>query len=505
MVLSRWRGGVWWHNTFVASLTRKQFLGVTAGALPLQVRVASAQRRPKNVLLVMTDQHRQHALSIDGNPVAHTPNLDALARSGTRFDYAYCSNPVCTPARASLHTGLYTHHHHSWNNGTPWPFEHKTTADYLGRAGFMTASIGKLHCVDAQTHGFDYKLDFNDWFQYLGPKAKLWADELGHPNSGSGQPQIDDLWRDYGDPWKGLREYDGRKGSVAVGGVSKLEEHDGFEAFVARESIRFLKNHGKQQPFFLVTSFLKPHDPFMPSARFAAKYPAEAMHLPDTWGKVNLDTIPRQIRASILLDRPTPELKDPEQAKRRIGYYYGSLEEMDDAAGQVLKALDDLGLADDTMVVYTSDHGEMLGEHGLWNKFVFYEPSVCVPLIFRVPGLTQANVRCATPVSITQVMPTILELCGVPVQSGVDGESLVRDLKQPSAKRQTTVYSEYALNSPRAKYLIRRGDYKYSHYDDDTPELYNLRDDPKEMHNLATTEKSRAAELDAEILAWRVK
>jgi len=494
------------YNTVVPSFTRKEFLGIAAGSLSLNVRAAPAlQRRPKNVLLVMCDQHKHQALSIDGDPVAHTPNLDALARSGIRFDSAYCSNPVCVPARASLLTGLYTHHHHTWNNTTPLPFEHKTIAHYLGRAGYMSALIGKMHFVDAQTHGFDYKLDFNDWFQYLGPKTKLWADELGLPNSGSGQPQIDDLWRDFGDPWKDVREPDGRKGAVSVGGISKIPDRDQFESFVARESIRFLKEHGKQQPFFLVTSFLKPHDPFMPSARFAARYPPESMRLPDTWGKVDLDTVPREIRNAITLDRPTPELKDPAQAKRRISYYYASLEQMDEAAGQVLKALDDLGLAEDTLVVYTSDHGEMLGEHGLWNKFVFYEPSVAVPLIFHVPGLTQANARCATPISITQVMPTILEICGVPVPSGIDGESLVRDLRQPAATRQTTVYSEYALRSPGAKYMIRRGDYKYCHYDNDTPELYNLRGDPKEMHNLAATEKSRAAEMDAEILAWRAK
>jgi len=308
-----------------------------------------------------------------------------------------------------------------------------------------------MHFVDAQTHGFDYKLDFNDWFQYLGPKTKLWADELGQPNSGSGQPQIDDLWRDFGDPWKDVRERDDRKGSVSVGGISKIPERDQFR-ILCRARIHPVPQRAWQATaVFLVTSFLRPHDPFMLSERFANRYPPESIRLPDTWGKVDLNTVPREIGNSITLDRPTPELKDPAQAKRRISYYYAGLEQMDEAAGQVLTALDDLGLAENTLVVYTSDHGEMLGEHGLWNKFVFYEPSVAVPLIFRVPGLTQANARCATPVSITQVMATIMEICGVPVPSGIDGKSLMRDLRQPTATRQTTVYSEYALHSPQAK------------------------------------------------------
>ena len=199
-------------------MTRKDFLRLGGAALApahgLQVRGQPA--RPKNVLLLMSDQHRRDCVGIEGNALARTPNLDALARSGVRFGSAYCSNPVCTPSRASLLTGLYTHHHQAWSNTTPWPFEHKTAAHYFGRAGYMTALIGKMHFVDAQTHGFDYHLDFNDWFQSLGPKTKLYADELSRANSGSGMPQIDDLWRDGGDPWKGARPLDSREGAVAV-------------------------------------------------------------------------------------------------------------------------------------------------------------------------------------------------------------------------------------------------------------------------------------------------
>src|SRR5438067_1731656 len=167
-------------------MTRKQFLqtglvglGAARARLPLAAQVG---RRPRNVLLLMSDQHRRDALGIEGNPFARTPNLDALAQSGTRFHSAYCSNPVCVPSRASLLTGLYTHHHKTWNNSVPWHFEHKTAAHYFGQAGYMTALIGKMHFVDAQTHGFDYHLGFNDWYQHLGPKTKLYAEELSRAN-----------------------------------------------------------------------------------------------------------------------------------------------------------------------------------------------------------------------------------------------------------------------------------------------------------------------------------
>ncbi|MBI3696076.1 MAG: sulfatase-like hydrolase/transferase, partial [Acidobacteria bacterium] len=474
-------------------LLRRNFLSLGAwGTLGSLLAQAQTSGRPKNVLLLMSDQHRPHALGVDGDPAARTPHLDALARSGVRFASAYCSNPVCVPSRASLLTGLYTHNHRPYNNGTPWPFETKTIAHAFSRAGYMTGLIGKMHFVDAQTHGFDYRLDFNDWYQYLGPKTKLYAEELGRRNSGSGMPQIDDLWRDFDDPWVGTRELDDRRGPVDVGRASKIPERDHFESFVARESIRFLRHHGKRQPFFLIGSFLKPHDPFMPAERFARRFRAQDMKLPDTWGQVDLSKVPREIRDSIENNRPTPELSDPDRAKRRIALYYANLAQMDDCAGQVLRALDELDLARDTIVLYTADHGEMLGEHGLWQKFVFYEPSVGVPLLVRAPGTTPAGVRCATPVSQVQVFPTLTELCGLSTPPGLDGSSFAANLREPSKTLDSTVFAEFNLNTPRAKYMIRRGDFKYSYYVNDTPELYNLREDPKEMKNLAGLAEYRA-------------
>jgi choline-sulfatase len=483
-------------------MTRKTFLSL--GAAPfLQSGYSQRRSRPRNVLFLMSDQHRPHALSIDANPVAQTPHLDALARSGVRFDSAYCTNPVCVPSRASLLTGLYTHNHRAYNNATPWPFEKKTIAHHFSRAGYMTALIGKMHFVDAQTHGFDYRVDFNEWFQYVGPKTKLYADELSRPNSGSGLPQIDDFWRDFGDPWSGAREKDNREGPVHVGRVSKIPEQDHFDSFVARESIRFLKNHG-QQPFFLISSFLKPHDPFMPSERFAKMFRPEDMPLPDTFGKVDLATVPKEIRESIENNRPTPELRDREQAKLRIALYYANLAQLDDNIGHVLAVLRELDLEKDTIVLYTADHGEMLGEHGLWQKFVFYEPSVGVPLIFRVPGLTTENARSKTPVSLVQIFATLAELCGLPAPSGVDGDSLAPDLREPSRTRDTKVFAEFNLRTPRAKYMIRRGDYKYNYYLNDIAELFNLREDPKEMHNLALLPeaKGKVEEMKGQLFTW---
>jgi choline-sulfatase len=453
---------------------------------------------------MMSDQHKPDAFSFSGHPVAKTPNLDALAGTATNFSNCYCSNPVCTPSRASLLTGLYTHHHGALNNTTPWPFQHKTLAHMFSGAGYMSALIGKMHFVDAQTHGFDYHLDFNDWYQFLGPKTKLYADELGHPNSGSGMPQIDDLWRDFGDPWKGNRDIDDRLGNVSIGRVSKIPEEQQFDAFVARESIRFLKQHNREQPFFLVTSFLRPHDPFMPSQRFADMFRAEDMRLPASYGKVNLDNIPKEVRNTIEHTGATPELDNPETAKRHMAYYYANLAQMDDNAGKVLRALRELGLENDTIVLYTADHGEMLGEHKLWQKFQFYESSVKVPLLVRAPGVSMHGTS-KTLVSNTDVAPTLAELTGLKAPNPTDGHSFTADLRTPGKPRETTVYSEFNLGNPRAKYMIRRGDWKFNEYTHDTPELYNLREDPEEMRNLASAPefKGKVEELRRELEGWR--
>lgn len=489
----------------MVEISRKQFLrSAAAVALPPSLRAfQTAGGRPKNVLLLMSDQHRRDCLGIAGNRVARTPNLDALARSGVRFTSAYCSNPVCTPSRASLLTGLYTHHHQAWGNATPWPFEHKTMAHYFGRAGYMTGLIGKMHFVDGQTHGFDYRLDFNDWYQYLGPKTKLYADELGRANSGSGMPEIDALWADEGDPWRGVRELDNREGSVAVGRASKMAEKDQFESFVARETVRFLKQHGKQQPFFLISSFLKPHDPFMPAERFASMFRAEDMRLPDTWGKVDPAKAPVVVRRKLERDAPTPELRNEAAARQRIAMYYANLAQMDDALGQVLRGLKELGLEDDTAVLYTSDHGEMLGDHGLWAKFEFYEPSCGVPLIVRVPGNKHGGETCAMPLSNVQVLPTLAEICGVPAPA-VDGPSFAAQIRDPRDVHDTRVYSEFALRTRNAKYMLRHGDYKLTFWTNDIAELYDLRKDPKEMRNLALAPgyEGRVKQMRDELFAW---
>jgi choline-sulfatase len=440
------------------------------------------ERRP-NVLLLMSDQHKRSCMGVAGDPVAITPNLDALARESVRFTNVYCANPVCGPSRASMLTGLFTHHLGD-AGGDFYAPAYKTMPGQFSRDGYFTGLIGKMHFGDAQLHGFDYELEFNDWFQCLGPKAKLYAEEMGAPGSGGGLPQIPGLW-EKGDPWKGHREREGRLGPVAVGRPSVMEEEDHFERFVADQTIRFLETYAQgDQPFLLVSSFLKPHNPFMPAKRFADMFQPEEMKLSPTWGKADCDNMPRHVRYEIESCHYTPELRDGAEAQKRMAYYYGNLAQMDDCAGRILRALKRLGLDENTIVVYTSDHGEMLGDLGLWNKFQFYEGSCGVPFMVRLPGSSPA--QCDVPLSLVSLCATLADLCQVRIEGPNDGKSFASLVRDPKSNFEYgPVFAEFSIRDNNAKYMIRDGQWKYTYWIDDTPELYDLSSDPEELRNLA--------------------
>ena len=224
----------------------------------------------------------------------------------------------------------------------------------------------------------------------------------------------------------------------------------------------------------------------MPSERFATLFRASEMKLPHSWGKADPKNLPAEVQSSIKFHRPTPEVRDEAAARARMAFYYGNLAQMDDCIGQVVQALKELDLDRDTIICYTSDHGEMLGDLGLWQKFEFYEGSCGVPLMIRVPGGQPAVSRGA--VSLVSLSATLTDLCGVRQVAANDGVSFADQVRNPGeATHQQSVFAEYSQFDSGAKYMIREENLKYTFWLHDTPELYDLNRDPEELHNLANS------------------
>lgn len=453
--------------------------------------------RPLNILWLMSDQHSSHALGCYGNQVVRTPNLDRLATQGLCFDRHFCSYPVCVPARCTMLTGLYPHHHGAVGNNTPLPLRTRTVAHHFSHAGYVTAWLGKMHPIDGQTHGFDYYMDFGAYYDYLGPKIRTFTYGMGADDSGCGSPWLT-VFRQPGEgrsPWV-RSDLPRLSDTLEVRGL--LPEQDHFESFVARETVRFLETY-HDEPFCVIASFLKPHAPFAPPIEYAAMYRPEDMPLPD-WSPAQLEQLPLQLQRWRYPGAGTPE--GDAWLRRFIAAYYGNVSHMDACAGRILDALDRLGLVEHTLVVYTTDHGEMLGEHGLRYKFCFFDGSARLPLIARLPGRIPANTRTNALVDQSDYVPTFLDLAGIRPASRsqpLDGQSFAPVLCNPRLPGKSFAFGEFAL--PHRPFYMRREDrWKYVYYTDVTPddtemvhgwkstseELYDSSADPGEMTNLAT-------------------
>jgi choline-sulfatase len=446
--------------------------------------------RPLNVLWLMSDQHAAGALGCYGNRIVRTPRLDRLAAEGLRFERAYCSYPVCVPARFTMLTGRYPHHTGCTGNHTPLPLRERTVAHHFSAAGYATAFIGKMHPVDAQTHGFDYYVDFGHYYDYLGPRTEVYVLGMGAGDTGAGMPWLSMYFeRPDRASWNALRPERPRgPGAIAraLEPAQVLPEEDHFESFVARETIRFLRTY-RDEPLFVVASLLKPHAPFAPPPEYRALYSPDEIPLP-RWPAGHLDAVPAQSKA-----RPIPGAGTPAGdaiARQFLTAYYGNVSHLDECCGRILDALDELGLRERTLVLYTTDHGEMAYEHGLHGKGNFFDGAARIPLIARLPGVVPAGTATRALVDQGDFVPTLLELCGVapaPRSRPLDGASFAPVLRDPSSRGKPFAFGEYALGSGRPFYMLRDERWKYIYYTagELREQLYDLENDPGEFTNLA--------------------
>lgn len=416
---------------------------------------------PQNLLIIMSDEHQRNAMGCYGNPLVQTPNLDRLAARGVRFTHAYTNCPICVPCRASFATGRYVHQIGYWDNAFPYEGRVPAWGHRLQAQGHRVESIGKLHYRRAEDNdGFTQKHDTMYVAEGIGELISCIRENP---------------------PFR-----KGRGGILNAGpGDSSYLRYD---ARIAQQSCAWLAARAAApdpKPWVLFTSFVNPHPPFTAPPELFARYPVETMPLPPAWqaaawpAQPALDYLRRYFGWE---DGFTAA-----EIRQAVATYYAQCSSVDQQIGRVLAVLAETGLAANTRILYTSDHGAMVGAHGLWGKFTMYEQSAAVPFLLAGPDLPAGKV-VDTPISLVDCFPTILAAVGAaptPVDADLPGASLWSILQEPARTR--LIFSEYhAAGTRNGIYMVCDGRYKYIEYLQETPQLFDLATDPAEQVNLAT-------------------
>ncbi|WP_413729604.1 choline-sulfatase [Sodalis sp. RH22] len=419
-----------------------------------------------NIVILMADQLAAGALSAYGNNVSKTPNIDRLAREGVVFTSAYCNSPLCAPSRASLMTGQLISRNGVYDNAAEFRAESPTFCHYLRQEGYRTYLAGKMHfCGPDQLHGFDERLTTD-----IYPADFGWTPDWRHPE-------------------RRLDWYHNMSSVLDAGECIRTNQldFDDEALFHTRQKLFDLARRDDGRPFLLMMSLTHPHDPFAIPRRYLDRYRPQDIDLPRVAaGDAPPDAHSQRLRAMYQL---TDGLLDDDHIRRARHAYYGALSYVDDRFGEVRDTLDATGLADDTIIILISDHGEMLGERGLWYKMSFFEGASRVPMIIHAPGRFAPR-RVEQNVSLADLLPTLRELAhGRPLTeeeqaAPLDGRSLAPHLRGEAGP--DGVYGEYLAEGALAPMvMIRRGPWKFIASLGEPDQLYNLRQDPLELANLA--------------------
>jgi choline-sulfatase len=438
-----------------------------------------ADSRP-NILLVMADQLPAHALPAYGHRVVSAPNLTRLAAAGTVFDAAYCASPLCAPSRSAMLGGRRPSEIGVYDNAAELPAATPTITHLLRAAGYATVLTGKMHFVGPdQLHGFEQRLTSDVY-----PAGFDWTPDWRLPDE-----------RNL--PWyHNMASLLGTRTAEAA----MQTDYDDEVCFTAVQLLRDLSRQAHRRPFFATVSFTNPHDPWEVRRRHWERYTDEDIDMPDVPVIPRDEADPHSLRLRDMIGCDARPLSDDEVRRARHGYY-AAISYLDDRVGEVLDALEATGLADDTVVLFTADHGEMLGERGLWYKMSFFDGAARVPLIAAGPGVAQG--RHAAPVSQLDLAPTLADLAGVDVaDADLEGTSLVAALRGERGAGPPWVVGEYLAEGVRApSVMLRRGRHKLIRTPGDPDQLYDLAADPRELRNLADdpAHEAVAAEMDAEV------
>jgi arylsulfatase A-like enzyme len=464
-------------------LSRRDFLATAAGASPA---LRGAARARPNILFIMVDEMRWDAMGCERHPVVKTPHLDRLARDGVRFAHTYTVSPVCSPSRASAFTGRYAHVHGVTANGIPAHNGEIFLPSILKHHGYHTAIAGKLHYTPRR---FDYGFDQFWSFSSEGPAPELGYNEYLRKKHGSpGKWPIvpgtcpwpdDPLGRDVG--------------------LFRYPEEDFETDWITARSLEYLRSRRSQsQPWFLFTSYLKPHSPSVEPEPYFSMYDPTQMPLP------KLPSNAKAARAAVRDRQRRHYVHDEQMMRVMSAKYYGAITHVDRHVGQLLAELETLGMADNTLVLFTADHGNMLGDKGRWFKGLQYEGSARIPLLWRGPkGAPENGGRVVNQVvENTDLTPSILETAGIDTPPGVQGRSFLGLARGADARWKNRCFSQL-----RGGMLVE-GSFKLidNSLDGSGPfELYDLESDPREDRDLAADAKQRER-LDSmrkRLVAWR--
>ena len=442
-----------------------------------------------NILLLMSDEHNASIMGCDGNPLAHTPTLDGLAKSGIYFNSFYCSSPQSVPSRQSLTTGKYVSHHNVWGNtpgvteGTP------SLARLLNAVGYESYLSGKMHYMGIAEHGFTI-LDDNE------KKKKDGSAEADDYNGGKRKRIPADFFpSDNGQIGKEFRDLGGVDTPVGVS-----------DRRIAKTIIDFIKNRKvSDKPFFVTMGLSAPHYPLTVPNYLLAKYKGK---IPPPEIPVGyLENLPLNYR-HLRNDRKLENLPDATvQLAREC--YYAKVEWMDSVMGTVIETIRKSPLYENTIIIYMSDHGENMGEHGMWWKNTLYDTGSRVPLIISYPKKWKGGQVRHEATGTVDLVQTIAEMAGAKTPADWDGNSMLNWINNPTTKWKDLAITEYYgpyLSSGMS--MIRMGDWKYVYHaraDKNHPaelELFNLKVDPKELHNLAkdSVQKQRMNKMHAALV-----
>lgn len=435
-------------------------------ASPLWAAESATPAGRPNILVIMSDEHNAGVMGCYGNKIVQTPNLDRLAQRGVVFENAYTNSPLCVPARLAFTTGKYISRCGGWNNDVRLSSdEYPSIARIMNAAGYESFLCGKMHYDAKHRYGFTEIGGNMNSSVKTGRGGRRAADDLAVSKNKKGESA--------------------RFSDFRTGDESSVMKHD---LKVTQGAVKFLSERRKEdKPFFLFVGYLAPHFPLIVPEKYWQTY-KDRVPMPEM-PPGTLESLPlnyQHLRVGFKMTDVPPDI-----VKKGRELYYGLTQWVDEQAGQVLTTLEKSDFADNTVVIYLTDHGENIGEHGLWWKNCVYESAARIPLVVSWPKRWTGGQRRIGACSIVDVVQTIAELGGAKVPSDWNGDSMCGWLDDSATKWKDLAVSEYYAHHIASGYsMIRQGDYKYVYHtrpDDKHPpqrELYNLKTDPGEFKNL---------------------